>query len=99
MGNVFITPDGQESTSVQLPEWDAAWLADQLERLADPSDTPAAPTAASRIREAIAPFGETEVRLSRAELDTIRRVFELNPDGNGSPDIARLQAELRSWTT
>ena len=42
MANVWLTPEKQATTNVELLPEDAEWLAEQLERISDPSDTPAA---------------------------------------------------------
>jgi hypothetical protein len=36
--------------------------------------------------------------LTGAELDAIRRVFELEPDANDSEPLRNLQAEIVRWT-
>jgi hypothetical protein len=97
MANVFITPEGQATTSVELSLPDAGWLADQLDRLSDPSDSPAAREAAMRIRQAAGDSSEPEVDLTGAELDSVRRVFELEPQGAGSQQLAQLRAEIERW--
>jgi hypothetical protein len=96
MANVWLTVE-KATTNVEIPPDDAEWVADQLDRIADPSDTPAAPDAVKRIREAIADPGDAEVVLSGAELDAIRRVFELEPDANDSEPLRNLQAEISRW--
>ena len=97
MANIWVTPENQATTNVELLPEDAEWLADQLGRITDPSDTPAAPDAASRIRQAITDLSDSEVKLTSAEIDAVRRVFELEPDPE-SPELRQLQDELGRWT-
>lgn len=94
---MWLTPAKQATTNVELQPEDAGWLIDRLERMTDPSDTPAAQTAATRIREATGDPGDHEVRLSGAELDAIRRVFELEPEADVSEPLRQLNAELGRW--
>lgn len=51
MANAHLTAAEKPTTAVELPPEDAKWLAHQLDRFKDPSDTPAAAEAAARIRE------------------------------------------------
>jgi hypothetical protein len=97
MSNVWLTPERAAATSVELTAEDADWLADQLDRITDPSDTPAAPDAASQLREATTDQGDHEPRLTDAELDAIRRVFEIAPDANGSTALRNLRDEIARW--
>jgi hypothetical protein len=97
MANIWVTPENQATTNVELLPEDAEWLADQLDRITDPSDTPAAPDAASRIRQAITDLSDSEVKLTSAEIDAVRRVFELEPDPESS-ELRQLQDELGRWT-
>jgi hypothetical protein len=97
VANVWLTPEGQATTNVELLAEDADWLVEQLGRISDPSDTPAAQDAADRIRAATADAGDHEIRLSGAELDAIRRVFELEPEADGSETLGRLRVELGRW--
>jgi hypothetical protein len=97
MANVWITVSDRATTNVELPPRAAEWLADELERLE--TDTPAALDAASRMRQATVDPDDTEVALTAAELDAVRRVFELNgPDDPEDPALRQLCDELDRWT-
>jgi hypothetical protein len=96
LANVWLTAE-KATTNIELPPDDAEWLADQLDRIADPSDTPAAPDAARRIRRAVVDPGDPEVTLTGAELDAVRRAFELEPGANDSVHLRQLRGELNRW--
>jgi hypothetical protein len=97
MSNVWLTPETGATTNVELTAQDAGWLADQLDRITDPSDTPAAPEAAHHLRAATTDQHDRELRLTGAELDAIRRVFEIAPDANDSDPLRTLRHELTQW--
>jgi hypothetical protein len=94
VANVHLTPADRATTAVEVPREDAEWLAGELERF-DPSDTPEAADAAGRIRQATADPADSEVALSAAELDAVRRVFELNAPE--TEPLRQLHRELTQW--
>ena len=94
MANVHLTPADTATTAVELPQEDAEWLADELERF-DPSDTPEAADTAGRIRQATVDRADSQVALSGAELDALRRVFELK--ALETEALQQLRHELTQW--
>jgi len=92
MANVHLTA-AEPGMAVELPPDDAAWLADELDRL-EPDTAPGAQEAAERIREAIGDPQDHEVALDQPGVDALARVLATDAASERLSDLAEA---LRSW--
>jgi len=96
MANVHLTA-AAPATAVELTPDDAAWLADELDRL-EPAAAPGARDAAARIRAAIADPQDHEVALDQPELGALARALATDARiVHASERLSDLAEALRSW--
>lgn len=95
MANVHLTA-AAPTTAVELTPDDAAWLADELDRL-EPAAAPGARDAAARIRAAIADPQDHEVALDQPELDALAHALATGRESDPSDAVAELRRTLHGW--